>query len=150
MTLASLRRRFGHDFAVTGEVSPDVALGRLDEMSSADVPLALLLTDEDVEGFLARAHDLHPTRQVGAAGRSRLHLTSPAVQAIALGRADYHLVRPWADQEVPFAAISDYRMSWTGEREPAFEMFRIVAQSDDPGLLEIRDTMTRFSMRFGR
>ncbi len=68
---------------------------------------------------------------------------------MALGRADYHIVRPWADDEMMYRAMSEYLSSWTREQEPNFEEFRIIAAESDSRVLQLRDVMTRFSMPFG-
>jgi hypothetical protein len=68
---------------------------------------------------------------------------------MTLGRADYYIVRPWADHETMYRAMSEYLSSWTREHEPNFEEFRIVAAEGDSRLLQLRDVVTRFSMTFG-
>lgn len=147
--LGDLRRRFGNDFTVRGESSPDAAGQTLGELASAGVPVALLLVDEVSPDFLLRVHELHPgAKRVLLVDRD-YSSTSPAVQAIALGHADYHLVRPWADDEVMYRAMSDYLSSWTKEQRPRFELFRIVAAEGDARVLRLRDMMTRFSLPFG-
>ena len=86
-------------------------------------PVALLLVDDAAPDFLARAHELHPgAKRVLLVDRD-YSSTSPAVQAMALGRADYHIVRPWADNESMYRAMSEYLSSWTVEQEPNFEEF---------------------------
>src|SRR5207344_232326 len=104
--------RFGNNFTVSGETSPEAALVALQAMAAANEPVALLLVDDAASDFLARAHNLHP-------GAKRVLLidrdyssTSPAVQAITLGRADYHIVRPWGDHEAMYRAMSEYLSSW--------------------------------------
>ena len=99
--------------------------------------------------FLARAHELHPRAKRVLLVDRDYSSTSPAVQAMALGRADYHIVRPWADDEMMYGAMSEYLSSWTREQEPNFELFRIVAEEGDSRVLQLRDVMTRFSMPFG-
>jgi thioredoxin reductase (NADPH) len=147
--LSDLSRRFGNDFALRGETSPEAALAALQEMAAANEPVALLLVDDTAPEFLARAHELHPgAKRVLLVDRDYTS-TSPAVQAIALGRADYHIVRPWADNEMMYRAMSEYLSSWTGEQDPNFEEFRIVAAEGDSRVLQLRDVMTRFSMPFG-
>jgi thioredoxin reductase (NADPH) len=147
--LSDLARRFGNDFALRGETSPDAALAALQKMAAANEPVALLLVDDTAPEFLARAHEFHPgAKRVLLVDRDYTS-TSPAVQAIALGRADYHLVRPWADDESMYRTMSEYLSSWTGEQDPNFEEFRIVAAEGDSRVLQLRDVMTRFSMPFG-
>lgn len=147
--VADLARRFGSDFDVRGESSEDAALLLLKELASDNEPVALLLVEADALDFLTRAHELHPrARRVLLVDRD-YSSTSPVVQAVALGQADYHIVRPWADDEVLYGAMSEYLSSWTREQEPNFELYRVVADERDPRLPELRDVMTRFSMPFG-
>jgi thioredoxin reductase (NADPH) len=146
--LCSLSRRFGNDFTVTGETSPQAALRALEELAAAGDPVALLLVDDVAGDFLDRARALHPSsKRVFLVDRD-YRTASPAVQAMALGRVDYHVVRPWADDEMLYRALSDYLASWTSEQEPRFEEFRIVAADGDSRALQLRDVMTRFSMPF--
>ena len=147
--LSDLSRRFGNDFTVRGETSPEAALAALQEMAAADEPVALLLVDDAASDFLARAHELHPRAKRVLLVDRDYSSTSPAVQAMTLGRADYHIVRPWADDEMMYRAMSEYLSSWTREQEPNFELFRIVAAEGDSRVLQLRDVMTRFSMPFG-
>ncbi len=148
--LADLTRRFGDDFTVKGNNSPEAALGALHEMASANEPVALMLVDGSSSAFLARAHELHPRAKRVLLVDRDYSSTSPAVQAMALGHADYHIVRPWADDEMLYGAMSEYLSSWTKEQDvPNFELFRIVAEEGDSRVLQLRDVMTRFSMPFG-
>jgi thioredoxin reductase (NADPH) len=146
--LADLSGRFGHDFAVRGETSPEAALDALAAIAVANEPVALLLVDDLSPDFLARAHQLHPgAKRVLLIDRDYTS-TSPAAQAMTLGRADYHIVRPWSDDEVMYGAITEYLSSWETEQKPNFEEFRIVAEDGDSRVLELRDVMTRFGMPF--
>jgi thioredoxin reductase (NADPH) len=111
--------------------------------------VALLLVDDLAADFLDPAHQLHASaKRVFLVDRD-YRSQSPAVQAMALGRVDYHVVRPWADDETLYRALSEYLASWTREQEPKFEEFRIVAADGDSRALQLRDVMTRFSMSFG-
>jgi thioredoxin reductase (NADPH) len=147
--LSALTRRFGNDFTVRGDTSPRSALSALDQLAAATEQVALLLVDDLAPDFLDRAHRLHPTAKRVFLVNRDYRTASPAVQAMALGRVDYHVVRPWADDESLFRAISEYLASWTREQEPRFEEFRIVAEEGDSRALQLRDVMTRFSMPFG-
>jgi thioredoxin reductase (NADPH) len=148
--LADLTRRFGDDFTVKGNSSPEAALEKLQQMASANEPVALMLVDGRSSDFLARAHDLHPRAKRVLLVDRDYSSTSPAVQAMALGRADYHIVRPWSSDEMLYGAMSEYLSSWTKEQDvPNFELFRIVAEEGDSRVLQLRDVMTRFSMPFG-
>ena len=149
VVVSDLSRRFGSNFAVRGKTSSEAALAAVQAMADANETVALFLVDDVASGFLARAQELHP-------GAKRVLLVdrdyssrSPAVQAMTLGRADYHIVRPWADHESMYRAMSEFLSSWTTELEPPFEEFRIVAAEGDSKALQLRDVMTRFSMPFG-
>jgi thioredoxin reductase (NADPH) len=144
-----LERRFGHDFAVRGDSSPEAALAALKAMAKANDAVALLLVEDNASDFLARAHELHPRAKRVLLVDRDYSSTSPAVQAMTLGRADYHIVRPWADDESMYGAMSEYLSSWTSEQGPGFELFRVVGEEGDPRVRELRDVMTRFSMPFG-
>jgi thioredoxin reductase (NADPH) len=145
---SDLSRRFGNDFRVRAETSSK-ALAALQEIADENAQLALLLVDVAATDVLERAHDLHPrSKRVLLVDRDYTS-TSPAVQAIALGRADYHIVRPWANDEMMYRAMSEYLSSWTREHQPNFELFRIVAAADDSRVPQLRDALTRFSLPFG-
>jgi thioredoxin reductase (NADPH) len=147
--LSALSRRFGNDFIVMGETAPQAALVALEEMAAAGNHVALLLVDALVSDFLDRAHQLNPSaKRVFLVDRD-YRSVSPAVQAMALGRVDYHVVRPWADDETLFRAMSEYLASWRREQDPRFEEFRIIATDGDIKAMQLRDVMTRFSMPFG-
>ena len=147
--LSDLARRYGNDFTVTGETSPDAALSALWEMTAANERVALLFADAAAADFMARAHELHPLAKRVLLVDRDYSSTSPAVQAIILGHADYHIVRPWPDAEVMYRAMSEYLSSWMREQEPTFEEFRIVAEANDSRLARVREVMTQFSMPFG-
>lgn len=147
--LSDLSRRFGNDFSVAGESSPEAALAALRRMAAAGEQVALLLVDDSATEFLAAAHDIHPSAKRVLVVDRDYSSTSPAVQAIALGHADYHIVRPWSDDQMMYRAMSEFLASWTSEQEPNFELFRIVAAEGDHRVAVLRDVMTRFSMPFG-
>lgn len=147
--VSDLSRRYGKDFTVTGETSPDAALEAMREMAAGNRPVALLLVDDSISGFMAQAHELHPrARRVLLVDRD-YSCTSPAVQAMTLGQADYHIVRPWPDPEMMHRAVSEYLSSWTQGEEPTFEEFRIIGEEGDSSLSRLRDAMARFSIPFG-
>ena len=144
--LADLTRRFGRAFTVRGAGSSEAALTAVQELAQAGEQVALLVVDVDSLDVLARAHELHPhAKRVLLVDRD-YSSTSPVVQAIALGRADYHIVRPWADEEMLYRAVSEYLSSWAREQEPKFEMFRVVARKDDQRVRELREVMARFNL----
>jgi hypothetical protein len=84
--LSDLSRRFGSDFMVRGDTSPETALTALQQMAAAKRPVVLLLVDEAAAGFLASAHELHPQATRVLLVDRDYSSTSPAVQAMTLGR----------------------------------------------------------------
>src|SRR5262245_44960023 len=137
VVLSGLARRFGNDFAINGETSPGAALAALRELAVSGVPVALLLVEGAAIDLLARAHALHPRAKRVLLVDRDYSSASPAVRAMTLGQADFHIVRPWADDEITYRAISEYLSSWTREHEPRSELFRIVASESDSRLGEL-------------
>src|SRR3954468_18303435 len=115
--LSDLSRRFGNYFTVRGEASSEAARSALQEMAAANEPVALLLVDDAASELLERAHELHPRAKRVLLVDRDYSSTSPAVQAITLGRADFHIVRPWADDEGMYRAMSEYLSTWIEEQE---------------------------------
>jgi thioredoxin reductase (NADPH) len=135
--------------AEKGRTSPDAALTALRNLATADRPVALLLVDGAAsEEFLACAHRVHPQAKRVLLVDRDYSSASPAVQAMTLGRVGYHIVRPWANDETMYRAMSEYLSSWTREQEPKFEQFRIVGAEGDIRALKLRDVMSRFSLPF--
>jgi|SRR5947209_14551695 len=107
MLLSGLLRRFGKDFMVRGESSPEMALASLEELAAEEQPVALLIVEGAALGILACAHNLHPSAKRVLLVDRDYSSTSPAVQAIMLGRADYDIARPWADAETMYLGTSE-------------------------------------------
>ncbi|MBG6085966.1 FAD-dependent oxidoreductase [Actinomadura viridis] len=143
-----LTRRFGRAFTVKGASSSDAALTLVRELARSGEPVALLVVDERSADVLTRVHELYPRAKRVLLVDRDYSSDSPAVQAIAVGRVDYHLVRPWADDEMMYRAVSEFLSSWTSEQEPRFELFRVVAREGDDRLLRLRDVMARFRLPF--
>jgi thioredoxin reductase (NADPH) len=144
-----LVHRFGGEFEVWGETSPEAALAALRRKARSKEPVALLLVDDADADLLVHVHALHPeAKRVLLADRD-YSASSPVVQEMALGRADYHIMRPLTDSEMLHGPMREYLSSWTREHEPSFELFRIVAAEGDSRARQLRDVMTRFGMPFG-
>jgi len=144
----TLERRFGNDYAVHGLTSAQSALDALQQHASKHEPVAMIAAGQVDADLLARVHELHPyAKRVLMVDRDYTR-NSPAVQAIALGEADYHLVRPWTTAEALYDPIGEYLSAWAREREPPFELFRIVAAPGDRKAVQLRDVMARFEMPF--
>ena len=149
LLVAGLCRRYANDFAVRGASSRTDALAALRALADGGDAVALLVVDDASSAVLASAHALHPgAKRVLLVDRDYT-TSSPAVQAMLLGRVDFHIVRPWADDESMYGAMSQYLAAWTREQRPSFELFRIVAAEGDGRVRRLRDVMTRFGMASG-
>jgi thioredoxin reductase (NADPH) len=144
--LADLTRRLGAVFTLKGADSAEEARTALEEAAQEGQEVALLLVDDACGDILSQAHERYPTAKRVLMVDRDYSSTSPAVQAIALGHADFHLVRPWRDDESMHRAVSEFLSSWTEEREPAFELFRVVGRADDPRVRHLRDLLVRFGL----
>src|SRR3954454_1598515 len=111
VVLSDLTRRFGNDFDVRGDCSPDEALATLEALARTGEPVALLLVEDRSADFLVRAHEMHPSAKRVLLVDRDYSSNSPAVQAMALGQVDYHIVRPWSDDEAMYGAMSEYLSS---------------------------------------
>jgi thioredoxin reductase (NADPH) len=107
-----------------------------------------MLVDDHSTDLLAAAHELHPRAKRVLLVERDYSRSSPAVQTMALGRADYHIVRPFADQEMAFRAISEFLSSWANEQDTDFVLFEMVGQEGDSRLLSLRDGLTRFGLSY--
>lgn len=115
-----LERRFGHDFAVRGDSSPEAALAALKAMAKANDAVALLLVEDNASDFLARgtsciASKTRPSR------RSRLLVDEPG------GTGDDPGTRRLSHRQAVGPRRVDvrreYLSSWTSEQGPGFELF---------------------------
>lgn len=111
--LSDLSGRFGNDFAAIGTTSPTEAQDTLRHMAAAREPVALILAGDKADGFLARAHSLHPhALRVLLVDRNYSAASRPSRPA--LGYADC-LVRPWTNDETMYRAISECLAGWEQE-----------------------------------
>src|SRR5262245_22312922 len=97
----AVRRRYGADYCIVAEASPDNARSRLGQAREQGDDIALVMANQWMPGmtgieFLVEAHDLYP-----AAKRCLLinfgdtSTAAPIMQALALRQIDGYLPKPW-------------------------------------------------------
>ncbi|HEY3723790.1 MAG TPA: FAD-dependent oxidoreductase [Acidimicrobiia bacterium] len=149
-----LDRRFGNDFELCAVRSAGAAIATLTDLHDKGRSVALLLVDEQLPEMtgvelLAAAHLQHPgAKRVLLVDRDYT-TASPVVQAMTLGQADYHLLRPWVLEDYLYRSVGEFLSDWSKERDPDFELFRVVGSPHDPRIQELRELMRRFAAGFG-
>ena len=151
--LDELRRRYGRDYDVAGEVSAEAALARIDTLADSGTRVALVLADQWLrephvtgETVLGRTRDLHPGAKRallldwGAWGDDA---TEQAIlRAMATGLIDYYVVKPWRSPDESFhRAITDFLQEWMSGVGP--QEIAVVGEPWAPSSHEIRRVLER-------
>jgi thioredoxin reductase (NADPH) len=149
-----LGRRFGNDYRIVCERTPDEALFALKALAARSQPVALLVADQRMTAmsgidFLVQAHALVPSAKRILLVERDYTQDNPTVTAMTLGQIDYHLVKPWIPEQGLYPAVSEFLAAWSASQEPRFKMFRIVGQRGCVRSHEIRDLLTRMGMPYG-
>ena len=148
---AALARRYGADYQILAERSPEAALQTLVRLRQDDVAVAVIIADQWMPhmtglDLLARARQLHPSARrlllVGVWDRSA---NQPMSQAMTLGRLDGWMLKPWEPaEEYLYLPVTEQLTEWirtTGQ--PGFVAIQIVGQQWTPRSHEIRDLLDR-------
>jgi thioredoxin reductase (NADPH) len=153
-----LRRRFGADYRVLSERSPEVALATLERLAAGSERVALLVAGQWLSGtsgveFLVRAHQLHPgAGRMLLIGRGEWAWGSahPAVRAMTLGQIDSYLFHPWVDAERwLYLPVTEQLAAWTASQPPAAEAIRIVGSQWEARSHQLRDVLSRAAIPYG-
>jgi len=148
---AALARRYGADYQILAERSPEAALQTLVRLRQDDVAVAVIIADQWMPhmtglDLLAQARQLHPAARrlllVGVWDRST---NQPMSQAMSLGRLDGWVLKPWEPaEEHLYLPVTEQLTEWiraTGQ--PGFVAIQIVGQQWTPRSHEIRDLLDR-------
>ncbi len=148
---AALARRYGADYQILAERSPEAALQTLVRLRQDDVAVAVIIADQWLPhmtglDLLAQARELHPAARrlllVGVWDRST---NQPMSQAMSLGRLDGWVLKPWEPaEEHLYLPVTEQLTEWiraTGQ--PGFVAIQIVGQQWTPRSHEIRDLLDR-------
>ena len=165
-----MRHRYGHDYLIVSEASPERALGRLREMRAAGRPVAVMMAAAAMTAapgaeFLAQARGIEPgAKRVlvvprGGPAAPSLRVPMPLVQdrqaatpvlrAMALGMIDAYLPAPGARRDEGFhRAVSELLEEWAHGATPALPAVRIIGQERSARAHELRDTLARNSIPY--
>jgi thioredoxin reductase (NADPH) len=150
-----LDSRFGADYQILSERSPDAALTALARLAATSETVALLIgaprmAAMDGVEFLVRAHELHPNaKRVLLIERGEWASTHPAVRAMMLGQLDSYVFDPWTPPERwLYLPISELLADWTSSQPPRFEAVRIVGLAGQARAHELRDFFTRGALPY--
>jgi thioredoxin reductase (NADPH) len=152
-----LDRRFGADYQILSEQSPDEALIALDRLAATSQRVALLIGAPRMAGrdgveFLVRAHQLHPgAKRVLLIGRGEWAAASahPAVRAMLLGQIDSYLFDPVGEVERwLYLPVCELLAEWAGSQPPRFEAVRIVGLAGEERAHALRDYFSRAAIPY--
>jgi CheY-like chemotaxis protein len=130
-----LHKRYGDDYHVLCERSPQAALGRLQDLEGSGEEVALVLADQwmvEMSGmdFLTRAGEISSTaKRAMLVGWGDRAAEGPVLQAMSLGRIDYYVTKPYEDHDERFhRVISEFLYDWAKDRIPKFEEIWVVGE----------------------
>jgi thioredoxin reductase (NADPH) len=152
-----LDRRFGADYHILTEQSPDEALIALARLAATSERVALLIGTPRMAGsdgveFLVRAHQLHPgAKRVLLIGRGQWAAASahPAVRAMLLGQIDSYLFDPVGEVERwLYLPVCELLAEWAASQPPQFEAVRIVGLAGEERAHALRDYFARAAIPY--
>ena len=145
-----LYKRYGEDYRVVCERSPEAALRRLQDSEEAGEEVALVLADQWMRRMsgtelLTRAKEISPTaKRVLLVDWGDQEVWSSISRAMSLGRIDYYVNKPYGDHDEGFhRVISEFLYDWAKDRIPKFEEIRVVGEQWSPRSFELRDLLGR-------
>ena len=153
----ALDRRFGADYQILSEQSPDKALIALARLAATSETVALLIGPPRMAGsdgveFLVRAHQLHPgAKRVLLIGRGQWAAASahPAVRAMLLGQIDSYLFDPVGEVERwLYLPVCELLAEWAASQPPQFEAVRIVGLAGEERAHALRDYFARAAIPY--
>ncbi len=155
--LDALARRFGGDYRVVSQLSPDAALADLERIREAGDRVALVIADQwlgdGMNGldFLGRAHEIHPTAQRALLVDWWDRSAVPAIlQGCALGQLENYLHKPWHPPEVYlYPVVSKFLAAWTRAYGPRLELVNVVFAPPSPRAQQIHEMLERNGIPHG-
>ncbi len=145
-----LHKRYGADYRVVCERSPESALRRLRRFEAAGDDVALVLANQRMAGmsgteFLTLAGEVYSTaKRVLLVAWGDRAATGAVMRAISLGRIDYYVNEPYGHHDERFhRVISELLYDWAKDRLPKFEEIRVVGEQWSPRSHELRDLLGR-------
>ncbi len=142
-----LRSRYGGEYRVMGNDSPEGALELLKQLKVRNDSVALFLVDQrmprmDGVGFLHEAIRIYPD-----AKRALLTAyadTNAAISAINEVNINYFFMKPWdPPSEHLYPQLDDLLGDWQASYRPAFQGIRVLGTRWSPRSYELRDFLAR-------
>ena len=142
-----LRSRYGAEYRVIGNDSPEGALDLLKQLKVRNDSVALLLADQrmprmDGIGFLQEAIRIYPD-----AKRALLTAyadTNAAINAINQASIHYFFLKPWDPPvEHLYPQIDDLLEDWQASYRPTFQGIRVLGTRWSPRSYDLRDFLAR-------
>jgi thioredoxin reductase (NADPH) len=142
-----LRRQYAERFRIIRAPDGASALSTLEELTLADVPVALIVTDQRMPGItgvelLVKARETHPgTRMVLLTAYADIDAAIKAINEVHL---DQYVTKPWdPPEERLYPAIDDILDDWEASYHPPFEGIRLVGHRWSPDSHRLRDFLSR-------
>ena len=156
-----LRRRYGANYRVMAEPTPEDGLEALERLAHRGEEVALVAADLRLTGmdgveFLARARALHRRAMrallVGMDKRGTripFWALESIQRAIALGRIDFWILKGWAaPEELLYPQIQAALSAWTRANRPRHVVVHVVGEPWSPSSSELRETLARNTVPF--
>jgi thioredoxin reductase (NADPH) len=148
-----LERRYGQDYRIVCETTPARALQVLEEIRAAGDKVAVVLSEQWLEGstgeaFLAEVRKLDPGTKRALLIKWRAWADPPTSQAIlramALGHIDYYVIKPWrARDELFHRTISEFLHEWGRLNTDSRREVVLVGPQWSPRAHELRSMLAR-------
>jgi thioredoxin reductase (NADPH) len=145
-----LCKRYGSDYRVVCEASPEAGMRRLRECEEAGDEVAAVLADQWMPGmsgveFLTRVRELYPTaKRALMVAWGDTTTSKPILRAMSLGRIDYYVNKIWGSYDERFHRIvSEFLYDWAKDHLPKFEEIRVIGEQWSARSHELRDLLGR-------
>jgi thioredoxin reductase (NADPH) len=148
-----LQRRYGADYRVVCESSPDEALRKLKDMQVDSDEVAIVLADHTMgdqggADLLARVKELHPRAKRGLLvewrGWADRETAKKILSAMALGDIDYYVLKPWRSPDELFhRTITEFLQEWRRLDPSGPSEIELVAESDSKRAHELSSLLSR-------
>ena len=142
-----LRSRYGAEYRVIGNDSPEGALDVLKQLKVRSDSVALLLADQrmprmDGIHFLQEATRIYP--EAKRALLTAYADTNAAIDAINQANIHYFFLKPWdPPAEHLYPQVDDLLEDWQATYRPTFQGIRVLGTRWSPKSYELRDFLAR-------
>ncbi|MCC7447688.1 MAG: FAD-dependent oxidoreductase [Anaerolineae bacterium] len=150
-----LLKRYGEDYEVICEQSPEAALRRLEALQAAGAQVLILLAARDMASmtgvdYLMRAHQLYPhAKRVLLIPLGNRSETKPILREITFGRIDRFATKPSRSSDERFhELITELLTDWQRQNYAQPTIATIVGDRWTARSAELRDVLERSGLPF--